>query len=103
MGNAYKEYDAMRIKKHITWDMLMYEYGKEDARLAKEHPEINNFHILSASMKNMADININGDGTVLLQVFDPVPTVIEIKNQALADSYMRYYRDLIKNSKKFAG
>jgi ABC-type polar amino acid transport system ATPase subunit len=101
MGDKYKAYDEMRVKKHITWDMLMYEYGDEDRRLAKEHPEINKFYILSPSMKNMADININSDGTLLLQIFDPVPTVIEIKNQVLADSYMRYYQDLIKNSKQF--
>ncbi len=103
MGNKYKDYDEMRIKKNIRWDMLMYEYGEEDRRLVKEHPEINNFHILSQSMKNMADININSDGTVILQIFDPVPMVIEIKNQALADSYMRYYHDFVKHSKKFLG
>ena len=103
MGDKYKKYDELRTKKHITWDMLMYEYGEEDRRLVQEHPEINKFYILSRSLKNMADININSDGTVLLQIFDPVPTVIEIKNRALADSYMRYYHDLVKNSKKFLG
>ena len=103
MGDKYKAYDEMRVKKHITWDMLMYEYGDEDRRLAKEHPEVNKFYILSPSMKNMADININSDGTLLLQIFDPVPTVIEIKNQVLADSYMHYSQDLIKNSKQFLG
>jgi ABC-type polar amino acid transport system ATPase subunit len=103
MGDKYKKYDEIRTQKHIVWDMLMYEYGEEDRRLVKEHPEINKFYILSPSMKNMADININSDGTLLLQVFDPVPTVIEIKNKALADSYMRYYHDLIKNSKRFVG
>ena len=103
MGSKYKEYDALRIRKRIVWDMLMYEYGEEDKRLVKEHPSINNFSILSASMQNMADININSDGTVILQIFDPVPTVIEIKNQALADSYMYYYNDLVKHSKRFLG
>jgi len=103
MGDKYREYDEIRIKKNIRWDMLMYEYGKEDKRLVKEHPEINEFYILSESMKNMADINVNSDGTVILQIVDPIPTVIEIKNQALADSYMRYYHDFVKHSKKFLG
>ncbi len=103
MGNAYKEYDALRVKKNIAWDMLMYEYGEEDRRLAKECPHLNNLSILSRSMQNMADININSDGTVLLQIFDPIPTVIEIKDQALADSYMNYYTDLVKHSEKFLG
>jgi cystine transport system ATP-binding protein len=103
MGDKYTEYDELRIKKHITWDMLMYEYGEEDKKLVKAHPEINNLSVLSKSVENMADININSDGTVLLQIFDPVPTVIEIKNQALADSYMHYYHDLVKHSTKFLG
>jgi len=103
MDEKYKQYDDLRIKKHIVWDMLMYEYGEEDKRLVREYPEINKFYILSSSMKNLADININSDGTVILQIFDPVPTVIEISNKALADSYMFYYRDLIKNSSVFRG
>ena len=103
MGSKYKEYDALRVKKNIAWNMLMYEYGEEDRRLVKEHPTINNLSILSESMKSSGDININSDGTVVLQVIDPTPTVIEIKNQALADSYMHYYNDLVKHSKKFTG
>jgi ABC-type polar amino acid transport system ATPase subunit len=90
MKDKYAQYDALRIKKNITWNMLMYEYGDEDSRLAREHPELNKLFTLSKSMKNMADININSDGTVILQIFDPIPTVIEIKNQALADSYLNY-------------
>lgn len=103
MGDSYKEYDRLRVQKNITWNMLMYEYGEEEKRLVTEHPEINNLSILSSSMKNMADININSDGTVILQIFDPIPTIIEIRNQALAESYMYYYNDLTRHSKKFLG
>ncbi|MSR71668.1 MAG: amino acid ABC transporter ATP-binding protein [Candidatus Taylorbacteria bacterium] len=103
MKEKYKEYDALRVKKNIVWNMLMYEYGEKDKKLIIEHPSIDNLSILSANTKNMANININSDGTVILQIFDPIPTVIEIRNQALADSYMRYYNDLAKHSKKFVG
>ena len=103
MGDKYKKYNALRIKKNIVWNMLMYEYGEEDRRLAKEHPSLNNLFTLSESTKTMADININSDGTVILQIFDPIPTVIEIKSQALADSYLSYYNDLVKHSKRFLG
>jgi len=103
MGDKYKKYNALRIKKNIVWNMLMYEYGEEDRRLAKEHPSLNNLFTLSESTKTMADININSDGTVILQIFDPIPTVIEIKSQALADSYLSYYNDLVKHSKRFIG
>ncbi len=100
MRESYEEYCSLRIKKSITWNMLMYEYGEDDKKVARQYAEISNLYILPTSIKNSADININSDGTVLLQVFDPVPTVIEIKNQALADSYMHYYHDLLKFCKK---
>ena len=103
MGDKYKDYDETRVKKNIKWNMLMYEYGEEDKRLVKEQPNLNNLFILPSSIKNMADININSDGTVVLQIFDPIPTIIEIKNQTLADSYMHYYNDLVKHSQKFLG
>jgi ABC-type polar amino acid transport system ATPase subunit len=103
MGDKYREYDDIRIKKNIRWDMLMYEYGDEDKRLVKEHPSINNLSTISKSIQSVADININSDGTTILQILDPIPTVIEIKNQVLADSYMRYYNDLMKYSEKFFG
>jgi len=103
MGDMYKEYNELRIKKNITWDMLMYEYGEIDKKLVKENPKINNFSILSESIKTNGNININSDGTVVLQIFDPIPTIIEIKNQTLADSYMHYYNDLMKHSQKFLG
>lgn len=103
MGDKYEKYNALRIKKNIVWNMLMYEYGEEDRRLVKEHPSLNNLFTLSSSTKTMADININSDGTVILQIFDPIPTVIEIKSQALADSYLYYYNDLVKHSKRFLG
>lgn len=103
MGDKYKAYDSLRVKKNIVWNMLMYQHGSEEKRLIKEHPSINNFFTLSNNKKTMADININSDGTVILQIFDPIPTVIEIRNQILADSYMHYYNDLIKHSKRFLG
>lgn len=103
MGDKYKKYNAMRIKKNIIWNMLMYKYGDEDRRLVRDYPNLNNFFTLSSDIKTTADININSDGTVILQIFDPIPTVIEIKNQALADSYLHYYNDLIRHSNRFLG
>jgi ABC-type polar amino acid transport system ATPase subunit len=103
MKNKLKEYNDIRKERNIAYDMLMYEYGKNDANMVREHPEINRFYILPTAVKNKANINIHSTGTVVLQIFDPVPTIIEIDNQALARSYMNYYNDLLKQSKKFLG
>ncbi len=103
MGDKLNEYNEIRKNRNIAYDMLMYEYGENDARIVKECPEINRLYVLPTAIKNTANINIHSDGTVVLQIFDPIPTIIEVKNQALADSYMNYYRDLLKQSAKFIG
>jgi ABC-type polar amino acid transport system ATPase subunit len=104
MREAFMEYEEIRNKRNIGNDMLMYEYGQEEAEMIKRRADINNFYILPTSVKNNANINIHeSTGTVVLQIFDPEPTIIEINNKALADSYMHYYNDLLKQSKKFLG
>jgi ABC-type polar amino acid transport system ATPase subunit len=104
MGDKLQEYENIRKVRNIAYDMLMYEYGDKDAIAVRDNPEINRFYILPTSVKNTANINIHeSTGTVVLQIFDPAPTVIEINNKALADSYMNYYNDLLKQSKKFLG
>jgi hypothetical protein len=99
MGDKLGEYEAIRNKRDIAYDMLMYDYGEVEKKVVKNRPDINRFYVLPTTFKNLANINIHSNGTVVLQSFDPEPMVIEIKNQALADSYMHYYNDLLKYSK----
>ncbi len=103
MGASLKEYEEIRNKRNIGYDMLMYEYGEGEKALVKNRPDLNRFYILPTAVKNLANINIHSNGTVVLQSFDPIPTVIEIKNKALADSYIHYYNDLLKYSTKLSG
>ncbi|MDO8240616.1 MAG: ATP-binding cassette domain-containing protein [Candidatus Moranbacteria bacterium] len=103
MGDKYKEFDDTRKRKNIKYRMLMYEIGSKEKRLVRERPDINEYYILPSHVKNLANINIHDDGAVVLQIFDTVPTVIEINNQALATSYMNYYNDLVKQSEKLLG
>lgn len=103
MGDKYKEFDDTRKRKNIKYRMLMYEIGSKEKKLVKERPDINEYYILPSHVKNLANINIHDDGAVVLQIFDTVPTVIEINNQALATSYMNYYNDLVRQSEKLTG
>jgi ABC-type polar amino acid transport system ATPase subunit len=101
MGEKYQEYVKLRTKKKIIWKMLMYEHGPEEAQLVKNNPQLNIFHVISRDVKNMANINIMSNGIMILQIFNPIPTIIEIKNPIIAKSYLNYYEDLLKSSKPF--
>jgi len=93
MGEFYKHYEDIRIKKHITWKMVTYDQGEIDRRLAREFPEFNQFRKMPRSMQNPANYNVFGD-TVITQIFEQEPTIIQIKNQSIADAYMRFFEEL---------
>ncbi len=93
MGEFYKHYEELRIKKRIIWKMVTYDQGETDRRLAKEYPELNQFRSMPRSIQNPANYNVFGD-TVITQIFEEEPTIIQVKNQSIADSYMRFFEEL---------
>lgn len=101
MGDRLDEYTTLREKKNITWKMLMYEYGKEDQDMAERRPDINEYYVLSPNVKNKANINVMSDGRSILQIFDPIPMVIEMKNPAVSASYLIYFKELLASSKPY--
>lgn len=98
MEEFYKPYAKLRIKKKIIWKMLMYDRGEEDRRLVKEYPELNIFRDMPRQLQNPANYCVFGD-TVITQIFEEEPTIIQIKNQSVADAYMRFFEELWSASK----
>ena len=98
MGDFYKAYEDLRMKKQIAWKMVTYDQGDNDRRLAKEFPELNQFKQMPRNIQNPANYNVFGD-TVITQIFEAEPTIIQIKNQNIADAYMRFFEELWDTSK----
>jgi hypothetical protein len=59
----------------------------EDKRLLKEQSELNEYKEMPRKIQNPANYNVFGD-TVITQIFEEEPTIIQIKNQNTADAYM---------------
>ncbi len=93
MEEFYKTYESLRIKKHIKWKMVTYDQGEIDRRLVKEHPELNEFREMPRNIQNPANYNVFYD-TVITQIFEDEPTIIQVKNQSIADAYMRFFEEL---------
>jgi ABC-type polar amino acid transport system ATPase subunit len=93
MGSFYQAYEDMRIKKRITWKMMMYEQGENDKRLAERFPSLNQFRQMPRTMQNPANYNVFQD-TVITQIFDGEPTIIQIKNPHIATAYLRFFEEL---------
>lgn len=93
MGEFYKQYEELRHQKQITWKMVAYEQGATDKRLEKEFPHLNKFKKMPRTIQNPANYNIFGD-TVITQIFDTEPTIIQIKNQKIADAYLRFFEEM---------
>ncbi|MBT3230748.1 amino acid ABC transporter ATP-binding protein [Candidatus Uhrbacteria bacterium] len=98
MGDFYEQYEETRLKKGITWKMVMYEQGEIDLRLMKDYPKYNQFRKMPEDVQNPANYNVCGD-TVITQIFDEEPTIIQIKNQKIADTYKRFFEELWRSAK----
>jgi polar amino acid transport system ATP-binding protein len=93
MGEFYGAYEKLRIKKRVIWKMVTYDQGETDRRLAREYPNLNQFRSMPRNIQNPANYIVIGD-TVITQVFENEPTIIQIKNQHIADAYMRFFEEL---------
>jgi len=93
MGDFYEQYEKMRIEKGIVWKMVTYEQGDIDKRLLKVHPEYNLFKKMPRQIQNPANYNVFGD-TVITQIFDEEPTIIQVKNENIAEAYLRFFEEL---------
>lgn len=101
IGDRLSEYTKLREKKNITWKMLVYEYGEEEKQMVQRRPDINEFYLLSPNIKNKANINVMSDGSSIVQIFDPLPMVIEMRNPAVSKSYLTYFNELLSGSKPY--
>jgi hypothetical protein len=93
MGEFYDTYEKLRIQKRITWKMVTYEQGVIDERLAQEFPAYNQFRKMPRTLQNPANYNIFED-TVITQIFEDEPTIIQIKNKNIASAYLCFFEEL---------
>jgi polar amino acid transport system ATP-binding protein len=93
MGDFYPVYEKMRHLKNITWKMVMYEEGETEKRLVQDNPTLNQFRKMPRSIQNPANYNVFGD-TVITQIFEDEPTIIEVKNKNIAEAYLRFFEEL---------
>ena len=98
MGDFYEQYDKLRHEKNITWKMVAYAESDIDKQLVKDSPNLNQFRKMPRSIQNPANYNVFGD-TVITQIFETEPTIIQIKNQSIADAYLRFFEELWELSK----
>lgn len=93
MEEFYPLYEKLRNKKKIKWKSLTYSQSIEDKRLVTEQSELNEYKEMPRNIQNPANYNVFGD-TVITQIFEDEPTIIQIKNQNTADAYMRFFEEL---------
>jgi len=93
MGEFYDTYEKLRIQKRITWKMVTYEQGVIDERLVREFSAYNQFRKMPRTLQNPANYNIFED-TVITQIFEDEPTIIQIKNKNIASAYLRFFEEL---------
>lgn len=93
MGKYYETYEKDRIEREISWRMTMYAESSRDRDLRLRYPKLNEYRLMPKNLKNPANYYVIDD-VVVIQVFGDAgdePAIIEIKNKAVAESYMSYF------------
>ena len=93
MGDFYESYNNLRHEKNITWKMVTYAESDTDNQLLRKSPDLNQFRKMPRTIQNPANYNVFGD-TIITQIFETEPTIIQIKNQHIADAYLRFFEEL---------
>lgn len=97
MGDRLTEHEKIMANKQIHWKLIGYEASRRDQAHIEKLPKLIQSKVIPKSYKTPANVNIWQD-TIALQIFTEPVSVIEIKNAALAESYMNYF-DLLWNMK----
>ncbi len=97
MGEQYRKYEKLRLKKKIWWKMIAYEESERDQALIDEKKLIE-VRIIPRKLSTPANMHI-WEGTVALQMVVEPYTVVEIRNKALAESYLNYFNLLWEQGK----
>ena len=93
MGDYYDVYEKERIKKGISWKMIMYNESPLDRDLRLRCPELNDYRLIPKHLENPANYYVIED-VVVIQIFGQPgdePSLIEIKNKNVAKSYLNYF------------
>ena len=98
MGEFTKAYQKLRVSKKIVWRMTAYTLGGKDRALMASHPKLNKFRLMSRTLKNPANYNVMGD-TVIIQIFGENPTIMEIRDPAVAEAYKMFFEEMWAVSK----
>jgi len=98
MGEQYRKYERLRLKKKITWQMIAYEESVRDRSLVGAHKLIK-VKIIPRNLSTPANMHIWEDRVALQMVVEPY-TVVEIKNKALAEAYLNYFNLLWEQGEK---
>lgn len=92
MGSEYERYRRRWLKKKIVWKMIAYQKSEADLKLVREN-NLCQVRIIEQKVNTPANMNIFGD-KVALQTFVEPYSVVEIKNLALSEAYLNYFKAL---------
>lgn len=90
MWEYYEKHEQIMIQKKMKWKMIWYDFTIKEQRAKNNMKDLFEMKIISKETKPLANFNIWWD-ILVIQIFDHIPKIIEIKNKSLVESYMNYF------------
>lgn len=82
MGNKYKEYNDLRIKKKIIWKTICFKVTEGEIEMLKNHPKLTEYRLWPRDIAVRGNFNVIHDTIILHTVTNP-PRIIEIRDKDL--------------------
>lgn len=90
MDSYYEKFEEIMLKKKIRRKMVGYDYTDREKEAREHIGDLFEMRVIPRDTKPLANFNIRGD-TLMIQIFDTQPKLIEIKNPTLIEGYMNYF------------
>ncbi|MEI6498926.1 MAG: helix-turn-helix domain-containing protein [bacterium] len=94
MGSQHRKFEKIRLNKKITFKMVEYHQSEMDKAIS-DAGRLYSVRVIPQNLENPANVLIWDDHIALQTLIEPY-SVIEIKNAALAKSYLNYFNLLWK-------
>jgi sugar-specific transcriptional regulator TrmB len=90
MGNKYKEYNNLRIKKKIMWKTICFKVTEGEIAMLENHPALTEYRLWPRDIEVKGNFNVIHDTIILHTVADP-PRIIEIRDKMLVTMFQNYF------------
>lgn len=90
LGDSYKRYLELRLKKKIQWKVVAFKIVKSDLKMLKEYPNLTEYRLWPRDIEPLGNFNVIHD-TVIIQIVTEPLRIIEIRDKDMVKIFKNFF------------